>query len=91
MKHMVVMNFDDPRGVDTIEPEKDVLELLDDDQKHRLTKARSSAFFVAKFVDIVPQDELEEREKEKRDKDLVSRFCLITRIKLLLEVLFGLL
>ena len=69
---MVAVRFNDSRGIKSIEIDKSVLEKLDVDQKHRLLKARSSDSLLAKFVDIIPLDELEERKLEEKERNMVS-------------------
>ncbi len=68
---MIAMLFMDPPGVKNIEVDDAIHEQLDDDQRHRLHKARSSAFIMAKFVDTIPAQELEERLEEEEKKDAV--------------------
>eukprot|EP00794_Sanderia_malayensis_P018922 gene18922-20826_t len=69
-RRMVLMQFIDPPGLPMIQVDNSTLKHLDDDQKHRLQKARSSAFIVAKFVDTIPEDELEERMEEENRKEM---------------------
>ncbi|XP_065064504.1 WD repeat-containing protein 97-like isoform X2 [Rhopilema esculentum] len=70
IRRMVAVRFNDSRGIKSIEIDKSVLEKLDVDQKHRLLKARSSDSLLAKFVDIIPFDELEERKLEEKERNM---------------------
>ena len=72
VQHMAVLPFNRLQDISPIMVDKDVLAAMDIDQKHRLQKARSSELFLAKFVDIIPLDEWEDRKLKKAQKDLVS-------------------
>ena len=72
---MVAIRFNEPQGIKSIDVDEEVLANLDLDQKHRLQKARSSELLLAKFIDTIPLEELEERKLEEKEKNLV-RICL---------------
>lgn len=71
MKRMVAIRFNEPVNMEPIEIDEEVLLNLDVDQAHRLQKARCSDLLLAKFVDTIPLDELEERKLEEKEKNLV--------------------
>ena len=68
---MVLMQFKEQQDIPPTAVNEEVLASLSIDQKHRLQKARSSELLLAKFVDTLPQDEIEERKEEEAEKELV--------------------
>ena len=79
LKQKVAMQINEPGDIESIRVDERILAALDVDEKHRLQKARSSELLLAKFVDIIPLEELEARKQEENEKNRVTVYKRFTQ------------